>query len=62
MYSGVGAGIGVWKSKENSADDSSSSNSTAKASNKVQYIEGTAKVVKSNPSDPSDFEKDDRCA
>jgi hypothetical protein len=62
LYSGVGAGIGVWKSKKNSADSSSSSNSTTSGgSSKVQYIDGTAKVVKSNPDDPSDFEKDDRC-
>ncbi|ORY40560.1 hypothetical protein BCR35DRAFT_336492, partial [Leucosporidium creatinivorum] len=37
---GVGAGIGVWKSKDNSSDSSSSSsNSTSSASNKVQYID-----------------------
>ncbi|GAA5825091.1 hypothetical protein JCM11251_006095 [Rhodosporidiobolus azoricus] len=55
VIAGVVIGIVVWKVRSN---DSSSSGSGG--SGKRQYIEGTAKVVKSNPNDPSDFEKDPR--
>ncbi|GAA5873685.1 hypothetical protein JCM16303_002556 [Sporobolomyces ruberrimus] len=48
-------GVVVWKLTSNKNDSSSSG-----GSGKLQYISGTAKVVKSNPSDPSQFEKDDR--
>lgn len=60
ICSGVGAGIGVWKSKDNDSAELNSNSTSTKASNKVQVIPGTAGQVKSNPSDWSDFEKDDR--
>ncbi|BGP49521.1 hypothetical protein JCM10450v2_005413 [Rhodotorula kratochvilovae] len=50
----VAGGIGAWKATSGSSSSSSSS------SGKMQYIDGTAKVVKSNPSNPSQFEKDSR--
>ncbi|BGP17622.1 hypothetical protein JCM10213_001273 [Rhodosporidiobolus nylandii] len=55
---GVAVGIAVWRVKAN--DSSSSSSGSSSGSGKLQYIDGTAKVVKSNPNDPSDFEKDSR--
>ncbi|CEQ41231.1 SPOSA6832_02916 [Sporobolomyces salmonicolor] len=61
VQNGVAVGIAVWRVK---ANDSSSGSSTgtgkSSSSSSLQYINGTAKVVKSNPNDPSDFEKDDR--
>ncbi|GAA5972063.1 hypothetical protein JCM11641_002479 [Rhodosporidiobolus odoratus] len=55
---GVAVGIAVWRVKAN--DSSSSSSSSSGSSGKQQFIDGTAKVVKSNPNDPSDFQKDSR--
>ncbi|GAA5926995.1 uncharacterized protein JCM15063_000427 [Sporobolomyces koalae] len=48
-------GIVAWRVVAGKNDGSSSS-----GKGKLQYISGTAKVVKSNPSDPSQFEKDPR--
>ncbi|KAM0756417.1 glycoside hydrolase [Meredithblackwellia eburnea MCA 4105] len=57
---GVGAGVALSKkstSSKSTTTSSSDSNSTSSSSS-LQYISGTAGVVKSNPSDPSQFEKD----
>ncbi|KAK4054985.1 hypothetical protein OIO90_003326 [Microbotryomycetes sp. JL221] len=62
---GVGVGIGVWRAtatssgSSNDSKDESGSTSTSNG-NEMQYIQGTAKVVRSVPNDPSQFEKDDR--
>ncbi|GAA6025557.1 hypothetical protein JCM10207_008897 [Rhodosporidiobolus poonsookiae] len=56
VVAGIAIGIAVWRVKAND----SSSGSGSSSSGKLQYIDGTAKVVKSNPNDPSDFEKDSR--
>lgn len=50
--SGVIAGIVAWRVS------ASKDSGGAASSGGLQYIEGTAKVVKSDPSDPSQFEKD----
>ncbi|KAL8278806.1 hypothetical protein RQP46_008875 [Phenoliferia psychrophenolica] len=65
---GAGAGIAVWRvqaSKKTASSSSSTSNTggttgvtTTNSGTSLQYIKGTAGVVKSNPQDPSDFEKD----
>ncbi|KAM0791717.1 hypothetical protein ACM66B_003986 [Microbotryomycetes sp. NB124-2] len=61
---GIGVGIGVWravaKSGGGGGSNEDSKGDSAATSGGMQYIEGTAKVVKSDPSDPSKFEKDDR--
>ncbi|GAA5878213.1 hypothetical protein JCM8547_003158 [Rhodosporidiobolus lusitaniae] len=57
VVAAIAIGIAVWRVKANDSDSSSSSSSS---SGKLQYINGTAKVVKSNPNDPSDFERDPR--
>ncbi|GAA5878787.1 hypothetical protein JCM1840_007246 [Sporobolomyces johnsonii] len=62
VQNGIAVGIAVWRVK---ANDSSSGSSTGtgksgSSSSSLQYINGTAKVVKSNPNDPSEFEKDPR--
>ncbi|GAA6060363.1 hypothetical protein JCM10212_004547 [Sporobolomyces blumeae] len=49
----VAVGIGAWRAVANKNRDSGSPAN-------LQYINGTAKVVKSDPSDPSKFEKDPR--
>ncbi|GAA6028679.1 hypothetical protein JCM8097_007343 [Rhodosporidiobolus ruineniae] len=59
VIAGIAIGIAVWKVKQNDSNSSGSS-SSGSSSGKLQYINGTAKVVKSNPNDPSDFERDDR--
>ncbi|GAA6054305.1 hypothetical protein JCM3770_001425 [Rhodotorula araucariae] len=51
VVGGVAGGIAAWKAKSSSAST---------GSGKMQYIDGTAKVVKSNPDDPSQFDKDSR--
>jgi len=58
VVGGIAGGIAAWKAT--SGGSSSSSSSSASGSGKMQFIDGTAKVVKSNPSDPSQFEKDSR--
>ncbi|GAA6060364.1 hypothetical protein JCM10212_004548 [Sporobolomyces blumeae] len=57
--SAIVVGIVAWRVVA-SKNDSGSSSGSGKSSGNLQYIDGTAKVVKSNPSDPSDFEKDSR--
>ncbi|GAA5994614.1 hypothetical protein JCM5350_003964 [Sporobolomyces pararoseus] len=56
---GVIVGIVAWRVTA-SKNGSSSSSSGSSGSGKLQYIDGTSKTVKSNPSDPSQFEKDSR--
>lgn len=51
-------GITVWKVQERK--NSGNNSSTSSSPNEVQFISGTAGVVKSRPSDPSDFKKDPR--
>ncbi|GAA5895490.1 uncharacterized protein JCM6883_001524 [Sporobolomyces salmoneus] len=53
---GVIVGIVAWRVTANKNDSSSSSS----GSGKLQYIQGTSETVKSNPSDPSQFEQDSR--
>lgn len=65
--SGASAGIAVWRvdvDKDNKSSNAAttSSSSTSASSSLLQYIPGTAGVVKSDPSDPSDFEKNDAYA
>lgn len=60
VVAGIAAGIAVWQVKKNSSDSGSSSSTSSSSGAKLSYINGTAKVVKSNPNDPSDFEKDSR--
>ncbi|BGP01034.1 Glycoside hydrolase family 17 protein [Rhodotorula toruloides] len=55
VIGGVVGGIAAWKAHSGGSNSSSSS-----GSGKMQYIDGTAKVVKWNPSDPSQFETDSR--
>ncbi|KAI5475540.1 glycoside hydrolase family 17 protein [Pseudohyphozyma bogoriensis] len=60
---GAGIGIGVWRALSNKSSSGSSStgnSTTTNSGTSLQYIDGTARVVKSNPQDPSDFEKDSR--
>lgn len=57
LCSAIAVGIAVWRVMANKNDSSGSSSS---GDGKLQFISGTAKVVKSNPSDPSQFEKDSR--
>ncbi|GAA6020538.1 hypothetical protein JCM11491_000787 [Sporobolomyces phaffii] len=52
----VVVGIVAWRVTASKNGSSSSSS----GSGKLQYISGTSKTVKSNPSDPSQFEKDSR--
>ncbi|GAA5846379.1 hypothetical protein JCM9279_001352 [Rhodotorula babjevae] len=59
VVGGIAGGIAAWKATSSSSSSSSSS-SGGSGSGKMQFIDGTAKVVKSNPSDPSQFEKDSR--
>ncbi|GAA5991014.1 hypothetical protein JCM10908_006499 [Rhodotorula pacifica] len=63
IVGGVAGGIAGWKVSQNNKDNSasgSSSSSSSGGSGKMQYIDGTAKAVKWNPSDPSQFQKDSR--
>ncbi|GAA5851106.1 hypothetical protein JCM5353_000231 [Sporobolomyces roseus] len=53
----IAVGIAVWRIMASKNDSNGSSSS---GDGKMQYISGTSKVVKSNPSDPSQFEKDPR--
>lgn len=55
----IGVGVGVALSKKSSSSSSSNSNSSSSDGSMVA-IPGTAGVVKSDPSDPSKFEKDSR--
>ncbi|KAK4698349.1 hypothetical protein P7C70_g7931, partial [Phenoliferia sp. Uapishka_3] len=52
---GVGVGVGVWRSHVKS---NKSSGAGGNSGTSLQYINGTARVVKSDPMDPSNFEKD----
>ncbi|KAL8292117.1 hypothetical protein RQP46_001583 [Phenoliferia psychrophenolica] len=60
IVAGVAAGVAIWQEdkKTGSAGESSGSSSSSATSSSLQYIPGTAGVVKSDPSDPSNFEKD----
>ncbi|KAK4698850.1 hypothetical protein P7C70_g7419, partial [Phenoliferia sp. Uapishka_3] len=64
----VGVAVGVVESRKSTSNNAASSsgdtgNSTSTSTTTgatLEYISGTAKVVKSNPKDPSDFEKDSK--
>ncbi|GAA5860843.1 hypothetical protein JCM3774_003161 [Rhodotorula dairenensis] len=61
IVGGVAGGIAGWRvSASNKDKNTSSGSSSSSGSGKLQYIDGTAKVVKWNPNDPSQFQKDDR--
>ncbi|BGP56518.1 hypothetical protein JCM8202_004586 [Rhodotorula sphaerocarpa] len=62
IVGGIAGGIAGWKASSNNSSSSSSgsSTSTGSSSNKLQYIDGTAKAVKWNPNDPSEFQTDSR--
>lgn len=53
-HSGVVAGIVAWRVTVSNDDDNSSTSSGS--SGRMQFIDGTAKVVRSDPGDPSRFE------
>ncbi|KAK4050621.1 hypothetical protein OIV83_003347 [Microbotryomycetes sp. JL201] len=55
---GIGVGIGVWRATANAGSGSNGSSKSETSSGGLQYIEGTAKAVKSDPNDPANFEKD----
>lgn len=60
VVGGIAGGIAGWRVSANNKDNSASGTSSSSGSGKMQYIDGTAKAVKWNPQDPSQFEKDDR--
>lgn len=53
VIAAIAVGVAVWKSNQS---DSSSGGTTSGSSSDMQYIDGTAMAVKSNPNDPSQFE------